>query len=102
MVFAADTNPSHTNPVPGSVAGDTATDIDAAAPAIATVPLEHCPAVNADPPIPGVVPVNCVVCAYCAVRLATGVVLATVNGAVPVASVELIAFAVCHAPLESA
>jgi hypothetical protein len=40
-VLAADTNPSQTNPVPGSVAGETAADIDVAAPLIVTVPLAH-------------------------------------------------------------
>jgi hypothetical protein len=100
-VFAADTNPSQTNPVPGSVAGDTALDIDGVAPVTVTVPLVHWPALNDDPPTPVVVPVSCVLCAYCAVRFATGVVLVTVIGAVPVARVEVMAFAVWKAPLAS-
>src|ERR1700685_3712871 len=91
-------NPSHVNPVPGSVAGETATDIDVVAPVMVTVPLAHCPAVKEDPPIADAVPVNCVDCAYCAVKFATGVVDATTNGAVPVASVEVIALAVLKAP----
>ena len=54
-VPAAETNASHVIPVPGSLDGDTLTDIAGVEFVTATVPVVQVPAVNNDPPIAAVV-----------------------------------------------
>ena len=87
-VLDEETNAVQVKPVPGSAEGDATAAMEEVAFVMVTVPLVQVPAPSELPPMEPVVPESWVVCAYCEVRFATGVLLTTWNGGVPLETIE--------------